>query len=97
MEKLGDEYQAIYTKTPEIARLKFGFLMYEILDRINAKIKSTLQPDRTLWIYSGHDKTIASILNILGLYVSFLTTLFLGFEIYFFFFFSQSGHHSVRH
>lgn len=58
----------VSTNTPELARLKSGFLVREILDRFNAKIGSTLSPDRSIWIYSAHDTTVANILNTLNLF-----------------------------
>lgn len=56
------------TSTPELARLKAGFLYREILDHFSQKIESKLWPNRCLWIYSAHDSTIASILNSIGLF-----------------------------
>lgn len=45
-----------------------GFLIREIFDRFQNKTRSILNPDRKLWIYSGHDNTIVNTLNALGLY-----------------------------
>lgn len=56
------------TGTRQMARLKQGFLIKEIFQHFFEKIESTLEPDRTLWIYSAHDYVIASVLNIFGLY-----------------------------
>lgn len=56
------------TSTPELARLKSGFLIREILNRFTNKIESKLMPDRSIWIYSAHDSTIASVLNSLALF-----------------------------
>lgn len=56
------------TITPEMARLKSGFLIREILERFAAKIGSTLSPDRSVWIYSAHDTTVANVLNTLNLF-----------------------------
>lgn len=52
---------------PALARIKSGFLLKEILQHFSNKVKSTLQPDRTLWFYSGHSTTITTMLNALGL------------------------------
>lgn len=57
-----------YADTPELARLKSGFLLKEMLDHFSQKINSTLQPNRCLWLYSGHDITILNMLNSLGLF-----------------------------
>lgn len=62
-----------FGKTEEMARLKPGFLIKEMLDRFTAKKNGTLKPNRSLHIYSCHDTTIASILNALGVFeVNFL-------------------------
>lgn len=58
-----------YTDTPQMARLISGSLIKEIIQHISEKItNSTQYPDRSLWLYSGHDFTIANVLNALGLY-----------------------------
>lgn len=51
-----------------MARLKYGFLLKDILDRCQAKYDLTLEPDRSAWIYVGNDFTLSGLLNILGLY-----------------------------
>lgn len=70
LDKFWDEIWPITTSTPEITRLKYGFLWRFILERFDAKIDSKLDPDRKLWFYSAHDTTVSALLNILGLYVS---------------------------
>lgn len=52
--------------TPELARLKSGFLIKEMLEHFSRKMKSTLQPNRRLWLYSAHSTTITTMLNGLG-------------------------------
>ncbi|XP_031627157.1 lysosomal acid phosphatase-like [Contarinia nasturtii] len=54
------------TSTKELARLWSGFLIKEMFERFAQKINSTLEPNRSLWIYSAHDSTIISLLNSLG-------------------------------
>lgn len=56
------------TATPELARLKSGFLIKEMMERFTSKIFGELEPDRVLWLYSAHDETIANMLNSLGLF-----------------------------
>lgn len=56
------------SETPQMARVKMGFLLREILDRFKMKIQSKLQPNRSIWMYSAHDSTVAIILNALGLF-----------------------------
>lgn len=51
-----------------MARIKSGFLIKEMFERFAQKMNQTLKPDRSLWIYSAHDATIANLLNSLGLF-----------------------------
>lgn len=68
MEKLARFWFAMPSNTRLLARLKAGFLIREILERFTMKKDSTLSPDRSLWIYSAHDSTVANVLNTLGLF-----------------------------
>lgn len=45
-----------------------GFLIKEMFERFENKSKSILDPNRSMWIYSAHDTTVARLLNVLGLY-----------------------------
>lgn len=68
------------THTTEMKKLKAGFLIKEMLDRFADKIQSKLNPDRRLWLYSGHDLTITHFLNAIDLYdVIFYHFLFLNY------------------
>lgn len=49
-------------------KLKSGFLIKEMLDRFTEKAESKLKPDRSLWLYSGHDLTIIHFLRSIDLY-----------------------------
>lgn len=68
MEYIAKLHLKSYCATPQLARLKSGFLIKEIVERFSQKINSTLQPDRVLWLYSAHDVTIYNVLNSLGLF-----------------------------
>lgn len=59
---------SIATYTRELARLKVGQLIKEILQRCKNKANKILKPDRSMWIYSGHDLTIANLLNALKIF-----------------------------
>lgn len=65
---LAEYWLELTTSTTEMKRLKSGFLLKEILDRFKNKTISILSPDRSLWIYSSHDTTIAAMLNSLGVF-----------------------------
>lgn len=68
MEYIAKLHINSYAATPELARLKSGFLIKEIMERFKKKIDATLSPDRSLWLYSAHDYTIANMLNAFGVY-----------------------------
>lgn len=60
------------TMTNKLARLKAGFFIREILDRLASKTKSASSA-LPIWMYFGHDTTIANVLNALGLFQVFST------------------------
>lgn len=68
MQWISQHSFVIGTATTELKRLKSGFLLRDILTRFTNKTLSKLTPDRSLYIYSGHDTTIASFLNTLGVF-----------------------------
>lgn len=55
------------TGTTELKKLKSGFLVKDIFDRFKKKTLSKL-PKMLMQIYSGHDFTIAALLDSLGLF-----------------------------
>lgn len=59
---------AMFTYTRELARLKGGFLLKEILERCTNKTELKLNPNRVMWMYSAHDTTVANLLNTLELF-----------------------------
>lgn len=68
MEYIGKFDFVLYASTPEMARFASGFLIKEILEHFTQKVNSTLNPDRVLWLYSGHDYSITNALNSFGLF-----------------------------
>lgn len=59
---------ATSTYTRQLARLKAGPLFKSILQRFKDKSQATLNPSRSLWIYSAHDNTVANLLNTLNIF-----------------------------
>lgn len=57
---------AVKAYTPLLARLKSGPLLKEILTHF--KHKTTKKVDQKYWVYSGHDTTVANMLNTLGVF-----------------------------
>lgn len=70
-EQFALKWFQIFTVTNEMKKMKSGYLLKEILDRFTSKAESTLEPDRSLWMYFAHDITIANMLNSLGLFEVF--------------------------
>lgn len=58
----------IRTNIPELSRFSVGFLIRQMLEHFTEKIESNLEPDRSIWIYSAHDTTVADFLNSLDLF-----------------------------
>lgn len=69
MENITKYSYAMYTNTKELARLRVGWLLKDMMERFKQKIELTLIPkERRLWLYTAHDYTIANILNGLGVF-----------------------------
>lgn len=67
-KKLAASFFYEIAPTAEMKKLKTGFLLKDIFDHFTAKLNSTLIPDVSLRTYFGHDFTIASMLNSLGMF-----------------------------
>lgn len=59
---------ALFTYTRPMARLKTGPLIKEMFKRFSDKANNKLKPNRSVWIYSAHDTTVANVLNTLKLF-----------------------------
>lgn len=68
MENIAKFFFKLGSNTRELAKLKSGPLIKEIIERFSEKIDSSLKPDRSLWFYSAHDFTISNVLNSLKLF-----------------------------
>lgn len=68
MEKIANFAMKLATNTKELARLRSGFIIKDILERFTQKINKSLNPDRSLWIFSGHDLITSNVLNALGVF-----------------------------
>lgn len=69
MENLASHSFTLSAYTKEMQRLKMGPLLGEMLDHFLKKREGTLSPpQRKLFIYSGHDTTIANMLMTLGVF-----------------------------
>lgn len=72
-EYLAKLWYTIQTYNNQLKKIKAGYLLKSIFDRLTKKMQPTLKPNRSIYMYFAHDITIVSILNSLGLYeVSFI-------------------------
>ena len=51
-----------------MARIRSGFILKEILDRMKMKVDGTLKPDRSVHIYSAHDTLLSCLLYALDMF-----------------------------
>lgn len=58
----------ITTATPGMKKFISGFSLKEILDHFTQKTQSMLSTNQSLWMYFGHDHTVADMLNSLGVF-----------------------------
>ncbi|CAH1398940.1 unnamed protein product [Nezara viridula] len=68
LHKIGGFSFALPTSTTILKRLRGGPLLKEIITHMKQKRNGILFPNRNLWIYSGHDDTVAALLNTMGVF-----------------------------
>lgn len=68
MEYVAAQTEAVHSATPELARLRAGFLIDNIMSHMANKANRKLKPNRNIWIYSGHDVTITAFLSALRIF-----------------------------
>lgn len=66
MKDLAAESLAVFTYTELMKRLKGGPIVADVVQHMAQKLLHKLKPDRKLFMYSGHDLTIVSVLRALG-------------------------------
>lgn len=81
-ENLTLSWYAMWTATPELKKIRSGFLLKEMLDRFSSKAQSKLSPNRSLYMYFGHDSSLVDMLSSLGMYEvkAFLIHLFQNYD-----------------
>lgn len=85
----------LYAATPEMALFASGFLIKEIVDDFSQKVNATLNPDRVLRLYSGHDYSITNALNSFGLFTEIHLPEYSS-SIHFELYKADSGDHYVK-
>lgn len=67
MLPLAERSLALLTETPFMKKVKGGALLTEIIDQMTKKRSRTLTPDRSIFIYSGHDVTLVNLMRALNI------------------------------
>lgn len=57
---------AVFTYTSSMKRFKGGPIVGDVVHHMAKKVLHNLNPDRKMFLYSGHDLTIVSVLRALG-------------------------------
>ncbi|XP_063706342.1 venom acid phosphatase Acph-1 [Culicoides brevitarsis] len=57
----------LFTETPYMKKIKGGALFTDILDKMIKKRNGLLSPNRSIFIYSGHDVTLVNIMHAMGI------------------------------
>lgn len=66
--KVGGFSFSLPTRTTMLKRLRGGPLLKDIITHMKQKKNGILYPNRNLWIYSGHDDTVATLLDTMGVF-----------------------------
>ncbi|KAH8346644.1 hypothetical protein KR084_007341 [Drosophila pseudotakahashii] len=64
---LAERSYTLFTETNLMKRIKGGAFLTEILNKMQNKRKRNLNPDRKIFLYSGHDVTLVNVMNSLGI------------------------------
>lgn len=58
---------AVLTENAFMKRVKGGYLVTDVIDKMMAKMKNQLKPNRKIFIYSGHDVTLVNVMRALNI------------------------------
>ncbi|XP_055315614.1 lysosomal acid phosphatase [Sitodiplosis mosellana] len=64
---LAERNLAVLTETDYMKQIKGGFFVTDVLDKMVRKKNNQLEPDRKLFIYSGHDVTLVNVMRALDI------------------------------
>jgi len=64
---LAERSYMLFTETNLMKRIKGGAFLTDILNKMQNKRKRNLNPDRKIFLYSGHDVTLVNVMNSLGI------------------------------
>lgn len=67
MLPVAERSYTFFTETPHMKKVKGGALFTDILDKMIKKRNGLLSPNRSMFIYSGHDVTLVNLMNAMGI------------------------------
>jgi len=67
MLRIVERSYALFTETPMMKKIKGGALFTDILNNMIKKKNGLLSPNRSIFIYSGHDITLVNLMNSMGI------------------------------
>ena len=68
LDTLALTFNILHTFTPNLAKVRCGYFLKDLLDRCTEKHMGTLHPNQTVFMYSLHDNILSNVLHALGLY-----------------------------
>ncbi|XP_060066320.1 testicular acid phosphatase homolog [Ylistrum balloti] len=66
VKSIRDVFATYYLPTPELAKLKGGPLLMEIIDNMKRNLNN--ESSTTVYLYSGHDTTLIALLRVLNVF-----------------------------
>lgn len=67
LEPLAERSYVLFTETNLMKKVKGGAFLTEIHTNMIDKRRRNLNPDRKIFLYSGHDVTLVNVMNSLGI------------------------------
>ncbi|CAD6992309.1 unnamed protein product [Ceratitis capitata] len=67
LEALAARSYSLYTESNLMKKVKGGAFLAEIIKKMENKRRKNLNPDRKIFLYSGHDITLVNIMNTLSI------------------------------
>ncbi|XP_018785612.1 PREDICTED: lysosomal acid phosphatase [Bactrocera latifrons] len=67
LESLAARSYSLYTESNLMKKVKGGAFLAEIIKKMENKRRKNLNPDRKIFLYSGHDITLVNIMNTLNI------------------------------
>lgn len=67
MLPIAERSYTLFTETPFMKKVKGGALLTDILEKMIKKRNGLLSPNRSIFVYAGHDITLVNLMNAMGI------------------------------